>query len=457
MLSEIREKKQDISKQRATNEYFYRDANGKILYKIVRYEDPKEFRPYRQIKPGVWTPGIQGVERVLYNLRAVIDSDYVIYTEGEKDADNLIQLGFVATTHAFGANSWLEPYAEVLRGKHVILCGDNDETGKELMDKIFKSVSLVADKISRIVLPEGCKDISDRLAGDEYARETMLEMIQTAIPMVPENDIDTYDLKTMFYMEQARILEHGDWGLDLGDIAPSFRRFIPPIEPGGLVVIMGETGKGKTVVAQNIAVKMKNIPTYMFQLEVQRSKILKRFLAVSNRLDVNKIKITGETASDLYFADNIYVCCSPGLTTDEIERRIVRAALLMGEKPKIVIIDYIQLIKGMGKRYEVMSKAAEELKRIAKATETVIIVISQIGRREEKDKPIGLYDAKDSGSIENSAELVLGVYRDPEQDLHIYIEALKNTNGQHLGKVRCYIEPNTLVMNEACDPRQTVY
>jgi 5S rRNA maturation endonuclease (ribonuclease M5) len=438
---------------RPSKEYFYKDAMGRELYKVVRYENPKDFRPFHPTNDGHWQYGIEGIQRVLYNLRAVMDSDTVIYVEGEKDADTLNSLGFVATTHVCGSKSWLEPYNETLRGKHVVLCGDNDEAGREMMEQIFKSISLVTNKISRINLAEGCKDISEQLEGDDHPEETVRELIESATIMVPENDIHMYSCETVCLMKKLALQRHGNWALDLGEYIPSFKEFIPPIEPGGVVVIMGETGKGKTLVAQNIVSRFK-VPTCFFQMEMQLFNFVRRFLAIKNRIYINEIKLEEPVP---YYLDHMLICDSPGLTTDEIERRVAKSALLFGEPPKVVVLDYIQLVKGTGYdgRIEAMSKAAEELKTIAKRTNTVIIIISQIARREKEDvgSPIGLYNAKYSGSIENSAELVLGIYRDPNQSDHIFLEALKNTHGPNLGQpVRCYIQPGTLILNEACEP-----
>src|SRR5262249_31994027 len=101
--------------------YDYTDAEGRLLYQVVRL-DPTSFRQRRPHPAGKggWTWNLEGVRRVLYRLpsvlKAVADGQLVIIVEGEKDADNLAQLGLVATTNAGGSGKWLAEYSELLRG-----------------------------------------------------------------------------------------------------------------------------------------------------------------------------------------------------------------------------------------------------------------------------------------------------------------------------------------------------
>jgi replicative DNA helicase len=110
----------------------------------------------------------------------------------------------------------------------------------------------------------------------------------------------------------------------------------------------------------------------------------------------------------------------------EIEEYINRSELKIGKRPSVVMIDYIGLIQGGGnKRYERMSTIAEEVKVLAKSTNTVVFLASQKRRTEEQG--VGLHDAKDSGSVENSSALVLGLSR-PSKDM-MQVKVLKQTRG----------------------------
>jgi DNA primase len=105
--------------------YVYRSATGAPVYQVLRYE-PKDFRQQKWTGSS-WAWGMDGVQRVLYNLPEVLAAGEkpVVIVEGEKDADNLTKLGWIATTNVGGAGKWMEGYADALNGRSVVVCGDN--------------------------------------------------------------------------------------------------------------------------------------------------------------------------------------------------------------------------------------------------------------------------------------------------------------------------------------------
>ncbi len=142
--------------------YSYKDAIGKELYQAVRFE-PKDFRPRHNVG-GKWHWGLQGVERVLYRLPEIMSAPQVWICEGEKDADTFASCGIVATTCIGGANGWGDSYAETLRGKDVVLCGDNDEPGEKYILTVLASVLPVAKSVRKVRVPAPYKDVSDLVA-----------------------------------------------------------------------------------------------------------------------------------------------------------------------------------------------------------------------------------------------------------------------------------------------------
>lgn len=122
-----------------TNTYDYCDESNGLLYQVVRYE-PKSFRQRRPDGNG-WIWDLKGITPVIYNLLAVklgIHNDQIIYfVEGEKDADNLIKEGLIATTMSGGSNSkWQPQYTETLKDAMVVLIPDNDEAGKKWANNV---------------------------------------------------------------------------------------------------------------------------------------------------------------------------------------------------------------------------------------------------------------------------------------------------------------------------------
>jgi hypothetical protein len=154
--------------------YDYVDARAVLCYQAVRYE-PKGFAQRRPNGRGGWLWNLGDVERVLYRLIDLLAADPrepVCLCEGEKDADRLASLGFVATTHAGGAGQWRPEYAETLRDRHVVVVEDHDDAGRQRSEKVAASLTGIAHEVRVLVLPglpeKG--DVSDWLdAGGDHA------------------------------------------------------------------------------------------------------------------------------------------------------------------------------------------------------------------------------------------------------------------------------------------------
>lgn len=176
-------------RKRIVATYDYRDESGKVLYQVVRY-DPKAFLQRRPDGRGDWIWNLQGVRLVLYRLpEMLVDPEATVWVcEGEKDADNLAALGFVATTNAMGAAKWGKDYTEALRGRSVVVLQDADEAGQKHVTKVAAALNGVARSL--IVLPpfaiEGVKgaDVSDWLATGG-TREGLEQLAAETAPWAP--------------------------------------------------------------------------------------------------------------------------------------------------------------------------------------------------------------------------------------------------------------------------------
>src|SRR6185295_18963264 len=164
--------------------YSYTDALGVEVYQAIRLK-PKSFRQ-RHAVGGEWVWSMDGVERVLYRLPEVIKSETVWIVEGEKDADSLALLGFCATCNVGGAGKWLDAYTELLSGKEIILCGDNDDAGRKHIQLVFDSVATKARSV-RFVKISTVKDVSDYIATFKVgldAKHALDELSAAAVPHV---------------------------------------------------------------------------------------------------------------------------------------------------------------------------------------------------------------------------------------------------------------------------------
>jgi hypothetical protein len=158
--------------------YDYADESGVPLFQVVRL-NPKGFRQRRPNGNGGWTWSLGKTRRVLYRLPEVRDAvaggRMVLVVEGEKDADNLRKLGFIATCNPGGVNKWRMEYTESLRDADVVIIGDNDDPGRAHVAHVASSLHGIARRVRVLDLakvwsacpPKG--DISDWIEADGTA------------------------------------------------------------------------------------------------------------------------------------------------------------------------------------------------------------------------------------------------------------------------------------------------
>jgi hypothetical protein len=170
--------------------YDYRDEEGQLLYQSLRYEpgfdgEPKTFRQRRPNGKGGWVNSIKGVRLVLYRLPellAAVRDRLVIVVEGEKDVENLRNIGILATTNAMGAGKWRPEYNEALHARHVVILPDNDQAGRDHANAVALSLHESAASLKVVELPglpeKG--DVSDWLQVPGNDKEKLLKLVQAA-------------------------------------------------------------------------------------------------------------------------------------------------------------------------------------------------------------------------------------------------------------------------------------
>jgi len=246
--------------------------------------------------------------------------------------------------------------------------------------------------------------------------------------------------------------------VDLGCWLPSLRDHVRPMLPGEVVVVMADTGHGKTAILQNIAVACRNADVLLFELELPGVLCFERFSALTNKMtqaEVEQDYKTGHVLNKGPF-DHVYTCDQSGLTIEKISE-IVDEYQRSGEQYGIVMIDYMGLISGVGSRYERLSDIAEKVKVLAKESNTVVVASTQVHRKgDEYPHELFIHDAKDSGSIENSAGLLLGAWKEPKsaEDIencapdYLCVKILKNTKGEPGHMIRCVCDWSRMRISE---------
>ena len=174
--------------QKIVATYDYKDAGGKLLYQVVRY-DPKDFRHRQPDGKGGWI--YKGTERrVPYRLPDLLKfpDGTVFVCEGEKDADRVASLDYCSTTAASG--KWTEDCVNPLRGHDVLILEDNDETGRRKAREAANALRGVANEIRIVQLPGLAhgEDVSDWLNVPANTKEE-LERVAFATPIWQPADI----------------------------------------------------------------------------------------------------------------------------------------------------------------------------------------------------------------------------------------------------------------------------
>lgn len=443
-----------------TATYNYTDEEGKLLFCVCRFE-PKDFRQKAPDGKGGWIYKLDGVRRVLYNLPEVIKADTVFLCEGEKDADTLNAMGVVATTNCGGAKKWDDSYTTTLRSKNVVILPDNDAAGQEHLEVLKKALARPAKSLRIVQMPEGVKDVTEfveKSADRNDAQGELAEMFEKAEVLYKGQSVPIQTMAEMEHDYRAYIRRSSDLQYNLSDWIPSMRFSVRPVVPGELVVVLASTGTGKTAILQNIAINTR-LHTLFIEKELPNTLSFERFagLVTENRgAEVERIYREGNAVDWKRSGKlNHIVCCHKRMSVEQLAKLVENTELRTSKRPVLVLVDYIQLVNGSGQRYERTSDAAEELKGLAKDTNTIVITASQVGRKEkgkgdqEPTKEIRLNDGKDSGAIENSAGLVIGAWRDKNDYGKMWIRILKNTKGVPGRTIACRINETLKIVEES--------
>ena len=224
--------------------YDYHKADGDLHMQVCRFM-PKDFRPRRPDpnNPNKFIWSIKGIDVVPYRLPKMIDSDYVVVVEGEKDADRLAELDIVATTNPQGAGNWQAELAPYFDGKRVFVIPDNDQAGHDRTPKIIENLYPVAQEIRVCNI---CKDmpaksdVSDWLdAGNELSINAL-----SAYAVVKDPIADIIDESNVFEL------------LEADEIKPSLAAddFVEGLLiSGAMSVVYGPSNCGKTFFASDLS------------------------------------------------------------------------------------------------------------------------------------------------------------------------------------------------------------
>ncbi|MDR1853360.1 MAG: replicative DNA helicase [Azoarcus sp.] len=200
------------------------------------------------------------------------------------------------------------------------------------------------------------------------------------------------------------------------------------LQPSDMLIVAGRPSMGKTSFALNIAEHVaveKHLPVAIFSMEMPGTQLATRFIASVGRIDMQKIR-NGRLSDDdwqrltmamgkLYEAP-LYIDETPGLNPIDLRARARRLARQCG-KLGLIVIDYLQLMNGTrdtDNRATELSEISRSVKALAKELHVPILALSQLNRSLEQrpnKRPV-MSDLRESGAIEQDADLIMFIYRD---------------------------------------------
>ncbi len=402
--------------------------DGNVITDVIGTLHPEHF--YVELNRGIYTAMVQmNMSSQTIDIVTVLD---VVMRQAlfEKTEDAKQYLGNLV--EATPSVSSIEKYAEIVHDKYILR--SLILAAKEIMD----SANEGAEDVNALVdLAE--QKIFDIRGGEENKSLTHISGV-------------VYDqLKSLNELAQSAAVNGGQpvmTGQTTG--FTELDRKIFGLNPSDLIILAARPGMGKTSFAMNIAVntakRHRDKAVCVFSLEMSKEQLVSRILSSeallssesmkTGKIDPGKwndVMVSAETLVQL----PIYLDDTPGTNVSQIKSKLRRIKNL-----GVVIIDYLQLMSSVknynGNRVNEVSEITRNLKILAKELNVPVIALSQLARGPEQreDKRPLLSDLRDSGSIEQDADIVLFLYRnayykkdDPNPNVSECIVA-KNRHGE---------------------------
>lgn len=281
---------------------------------------------------------------------------------------------------------------------------------------------------------------------------------------VSEKFISVKDLVQEAFEEIEKLYERESSVVGLPSGFPELDKYTSGFHPSDLVIVAARPSMGKTSfvlgLAQYAAV-VEKVPVAIFSLEMSRHQLIQRLLCSQARVDVQALRTGSVTDEDWrrlsravgHLAEApIYIDDTPNITILELKAKARR--LMRKEKLGLIIVDYLQLMQGGTRaenRQQEISEISRSLKILGKEFNVPVVAVSQLSRAVEQrgraEKRPMLSDLRESGALEQDADLVIFIYRDEvynkdTEDKGIAeIIVAKHRNGP-VGTVRLVFLPN---------------
>ncbi|MEA4911132.1 MAG: replicative DNA helicase [Oscillospiraceae bacterium] len=302
------------------------------------------------------------------------------------------------------------------------------------LSNVVSYANIVFDKYQTRTLINACREIIDNSSGGAEGSAQLLDFAEQKIYEIrsgrESGNLDLIKEVLFRVMDQLNKLSGPDKekyrGLPTG--FAMLDRVLTGLNKSDLIILAARPGVGKTSFALNIAqnvAKNSDVSIAVFSLEMTKEQLAQRILSSTSGVSSQALR-SGEIqtdewtsiaeATDVLSKARIYIDDTSGISVGEIKSRARRVKNL-----GLVVVDYLQLMTGAGKRNDSrvneISEITRSFKIMAKELNVPILLLSQLSRSSEQQKrrPM-LSDLRDSGSIEQDADIVLFLHRDLPQE-----------------------------------------
>lgn len=327
-------------------------------------------------------------------------------TSPEHDVGGLAYLDALAQAVPSAAN--LHRYAEIVREKSVLrrLVSAADDIATQALNTGGREVSEILDQAETAILKIG-ESGARKGQGFQGMDSLMVQLLDTVAQAAENGGTDVTGVRTGF--------------VDLD-------RQTTGLQPGDLIILAARPSMGKTALAMNFAEQVAVVdarPTLVFSMEMSANQLASRMVGSMGRIDQQRLRTgrlnddewgrLGESVERMRTAQ-LYIDDTPGLTPGELRARARRQARECGGIG-LIVIDYLQLMAGSGNeenRATEVGEISRSLKALAKELKCPVVALSQLNRSVETraDKRPMMSDLRESGAIEQDADVIMFIYRD---------------------------------------------
>lgn len=297
---------------------------------------------------------------------------------------------------------------------------------------IKQYAKIVADKALLRRLIKATQDIQGMsYEGTEKIDDIMAEAEKKVFDIIQNRNTDDFAhineivVTAIDKIEQAHVTKGGITGVPTGFIDLDYKT--AGMQPSDLILVAARPSMGKTAFSLNIiqtaAIKHKK-KVAVFSLEMAKDQLVNRMLCAEAMVDAQKVRTGNLEPQDwdriaraipTLAAADVYIDDTPGISVMEMRAKCRRLKLERGLD--LIMIDYLQLMSGNGKtdsRQQEISEISRSLKALAREMNAPVIALSQLSRACETraDHRPMLSDLRESGAIEQDADVVMFLYRD---------------------------------------------